>query len=358
MDTNRINSISLGDLASLVDGTVFEGMESLEITGLAALDKAGPGDLSFLTNPRYKYLLETTRAGVILTGETLEKQYGFAVLKVSNPYLALAKILTHFHPVSLPEPGIHSTAVIGNNFRSGDNVSVSSHVTIGADVSIGSSSTILPGAFIGDNTTIGEHCIINPNVTICHGTVIGSRVIIHAGAVIGSDGFGFARDGAKYIKVPQVGHVVVEDDVEIGANTTIDRGSMGVTRICRGTKLDNLIQLAHNVVIGEDTAIAAQTGISGSTQVGTRVTMGGQVGVNGHIKIGDDSILTAKSGITKSISPKSIISGFPPAPHRRWLRNQSVLNHGVELKKQIQKLETELDSLKIQMEKLLKEREI
>ncbi len=315
------------------------------VESVASLDTATPNDISFLSNPKYKHLLPITKAGAVLLSEMPDIPVRFQPVIVENPYLALAKLLTLLHPPQLPAPGIHPSVIMGRDVCIGPHTRIAPHVVIGDGSIIGEDTAIFAGTVIGEHVTIGRNSIIYPNVSIYHQVFIGDRVIIHASAVIGSDGFGFAKDRSQYIKMPQIGTVKIEDDVEIGAGCTIDRGSTGTTVISKGVKLDNLIHLAHNVHIGEDTAIAAQTGVSGSTIIGKRVTIGGQAGLAGHIKIGDDAILTAKSGITKSAAPGTMLSGFPSDLHKRWLRNQGVLAKGIEMKEKIHELENRIQEL-------------
>ncbi len=338
----------LSELARRVEGVVIGSGPDFIVRRIATIDQAGPQDLTFLTNLKYKSKLKSTRAGAVL----VEKEWDDISVKqlvVSNPYLILAKLLNLVHPPEPFIPGVHPGAFVSESATLGDSVSIGFNAYLGRDVKIGDHSVVLQGVVIGDGTTLGDHCIVYPNVVIYPGIRIGSRVIIHSGAVIGSDGFGFARDNARYVKVPQIGSVVIADDVEIGACCTIDRGSLGDTVIHRGVKLDNQIQVAHNVSIGEDTAIAAQTGISGSTQIGDRVTIAGQVGFNGHIKVGDDCLITGKTGVMKHVPDKSIISGYPPLPHRAWRKQQAVLLKAVEMKAQLARLQNQVMELESRM---------
>lgn len=339
--------LKLSEIAHHVKGKIIGNGPDFIVNRIATLNNAGPEDLSFLTHSKYKSELETTRAGAVLMKKSIETA-SFKTILVQNPYLALAEIMTLYYPPKLPEKSIHCSIDLDSSVQLGDDVRLGSGVAIGKNVTIGDRTAIFPNVVIADDVNIGSDCIIYPNVTLYHSVQIGSGVIIHAGTVIGSDGFGYAKDGAMYIKIPQIGGVVIEDDVEIGAGCTIDRGSLGTTTICRGVKLDNLIQIAHNVIIGDDTAIASQVGISGSTKVGKRVIMAGQAGVDGHIEIGDDSILTGRCGVTKSVPSKTMQSGFPHKSHRKWLRQQAVLSNAFELKKQLDKLKKKVDSLELE----------
>ena len=337
-------SWSLGELARHVNGKIEGDDGNLLIFGMNTLDRAGPNEISFLANPKYIQAVKSTKAAAVIIGDQ-PIEAPCPKLIVKNSYLALARIMQLYFPPMLPSRLISTNAVIHPTVEIGKEVAIGDHVSIGKGSRIGDFSSIYPGVIIGENVSVGSHCIVYPNVVIYMSVKIGSRVIIHANAVLGSDGFGYAKDGSMYIKVPQIGGLTIEDDVEIGACTTIDRGSLGQTIVSKGCKLDNLIQIAHNVQIGEDTAIAAQTGISGSTIIGNRVVIAGQVGMVGHIKVGDDSIVTSKAGITSSLPPKSMVSGFPYDDHRRWLRIQGILNHADDLKKRVKLLEKRLESV-------------
>lgn len=344
---------TLREIVRCIDGHLSRESADFKVTGLAALDRAGPGDLSFLTNPRYRHLLETTRAGAVLVSDdTPDPGTGPVLIRVSNPYLALARLLQMFHPPTIPMEGIHELAVIDPGADIGKNVRIGPCAVVAGGAHIGDNTVLFPGVYIGSNAAVGDDCIIYANVSVYHEVKIGHRVIIHSGAVLGSDGFGFARDGARYEKIPQIGSVVVNDDVEIGSNCTIDRGSMGMTVIETGVKLDNMIHLAHNVTVGEHTAIAAQTGVSGSSSIGKRNQVGGQVGIGGHIDIGDDTILTAKSGIMKSIGNGKMISGFPQMPHNQWRRTHAALRHGAEMRADIKALKEQVEMLQKRIREL------
>jgi len=278
--------ITLGEIAQRIDGELV-GDASIEIKGVSGIREAEQGDVTFLANPRYEPYLRTTRASaVIMSKNSLETNR--PVIYNDNPYLAFLKVVKIFWPTRDDFPrGIHPKAVIGRNVHLGKDASVGPYVVIADEAEIGDRATLLAGSYVGERSKIGEGCLIYPNVSIREDVFIGKRVIIHCGAVVGSDGFGFAKDGDGYQKIPQVGNVVIEDDVEIGANVCIDRSTTGTTHIGRGTKIDNLVQIAHNVVIGQNSIIVAQVGISGSTELGNNVTLAGQAGIVGHIQIGD-----------------------------------------------------------------------
>lgn len=334
--------IKLRDLAQFVGGEVAGNGEIL-ISGVAPIEEAREGEITFLANPRYATYIKDTKASAIIAMDPIP---GVTTLVVNNPYLAFATILSLFHPPERPEPGIHPTAVISPTARLGRDVVIYPYVYVGEDVRIGDRVILYPGVFIGNRVDIGEDSIIYPNVSVREGCRIGRRVVIHCNSVIGSDGFGYARDGQRHVKVPQVGIVRIEDDVEIGACVTIDRATMGETVIGKGTKIDNLVQIAHNVEIGSDTIIVAQVGIAGSTKIGKRVTLAGQVGVVGHVTIGDDCMVGAQSGVAKDLPPGSAFSGSPSIPHREWLKVQALLPKLPKLKGEVEKLKKDMEEIK------------
>jgi UDP-3-O-[3-hydroxymyristoyl] glucosamine N-acyltransferase len=270
---------------------------------------------------------------------------GKSIVYCANPYVAYLELAKLFAPAAAYPAGIDPTAVVGAGFQQGERVSIGAHVIVEDDVVVGDGVAIRPGCFIGSGSRIGDDTLIYPNVCVRERSAIGARVIIHCGAVIGSDGFGFVRDGSRQLKVPQTGTVEIGDDVEIGANCTIDRGAVGVTRIGRGSKLDNLVHVGHNVTVGEDTLLVAQVGIGGSTTIGSRVTLAGQVGVVGHIQIGDDAIVGGQSGVTKSIPAKARWSGYPARPHAENLRAQAAAARIEELTERLRELEARLRAL-------------
>ena len=337
---------TIDDIASMIDAVV-EGNGSEKILGLAEIDKAGQGQLSFISNPKYLKYIETTSASAVLVDHDFPKTDRTTLLRTANPYFAFLQLAQTFYQQK-PQVavGVHPTAVIGDGCELGADIAIGAHVVIGSGCKIGAGSVLFPGVVLGDQVKVGEKCIIYANVSVREQCVIGNRVIIQMGAVIGSDGFGFAFEGGKYHKIPQMGIVVIEDDVEIGANTTIDRATIGETRIAMGAKIDNLVQIAHNVQIGEHTAIAAQAGISGSTKVGRYVRMGGQAGLIGHIEVGDQAAIGAQAGITKSVPEKQFVSGYPARPHMQAKREEASLAKLPELIKKVRRLESELQALK------------
>jgi UDP-3-O-[3-hydroxymyristoyl] glucosamine N-acyltransferase len=268
-------------------------------------------------------------------------------VRVDNPALAFMKVLRHFsEAVKLTFPRtVHPTAVIDDTAVLGQDVSIGAHVVIEGGVVIGDRTTILPGTCILRHSRLGSDCLVYPNVVIREFTEIGDRVILHGGVVLGSDGFGFMTEGSVHHKVPQIGRVVLEDDVEVGANSCIDRATTGITRVRRGTKIDNLVQVAHNVEIGEDSLLCAQVGVSGSTQVGSRVKLAGQAGLVGHIRIGDGAVVGAQGGVTKSVPPETCVSGYPARPHQIAVRQQAALGRLPELLETVRHLQERLAAL-------------
>ena len=313
-----MGAATLQELARLVGGEIV-GDEHLPVSGISSLDDARAGEITFIAHSRYVSKATHTKASAIIVSHDIEAP-GKSLIIASNPYLAYAQVATFFHRHPGQPLGIDKSAIIGKETRIGKDVSIYPLVFLGDRVTIADRVVIYPHSFIGDDTVIGEETVIYPNVSIREGCRIGKRVLIHAGSVIGSDGFGFAPDGKRYHKIPQVGTVQIDDDVEIGANNTIDRGALGKTWIKRGVKTDNLVHIAHNVVVGEDTLLVAQVGISGSTVIGNHVTLAGQVGVVGHLEIGDNTMVGAKAGVSGSVPPNSIVSGSPHMPHRDWLK--------------------------------------
>lgn len=334
---------TLKELAELAGGKVI-GDETTEIFGVMSIDDARQGQITFVSNPKYLKKLPETSASAIIVSKNPEGT-NKPLLINENPYLAYAKIVSLFHCNPALSGKIASSSFIGENCRLGEDVFIYPFVYVGKNVSLGDRVILFPGVYVGDDSIIGEETIINPNVSIYKGTRIGKRVIIHAGSVIGSDGFGYARDGKKSYKIPQIGVVQIDDDVEIGSNSSIDRAALGKTWIKRGAKIDNLVQIGHNVNIGEDSIIVSHVGISGSVEVGNNVTLAGQVGVAGHIKIGDNVTVGAKSGITKSIVQNQVVAGFPAIPHREWLKSQASITKLPEMRKKINELEKRIKQL-------------
>jgi UDP-3-O-[3-hydroxymyristoyl] glucosamine N-acyltransferase len=336
--------MKLIEIANYLNGELF-GDPDAEISGLAKIQSASDGDLTFLANPKYGKYLESTRATAVLIGKT-QQPPSLNHIKVEDPYLSFLEILSLFYPQKDPDfNGVHSSAVVADSAQIGENVQIGPNVYIGESVVIGNHSILYPNCVVLNNVQIGEDCRLYPRVSIREGCRIGNRVIIHDGTVVGSDGFGFAPEGDKYKKIPQMGIVVIENDVEIGANSTIDRATIGETIIKEGCKIDNLVQIAHNVEIDANTVIAAQTGISGSTKVGKHVTVAGQVGTVGHIEIGDNAILAAKSGISKNVPAGEIWFGYPAIPIMKQKRIEASLKNLPEMSKKVNKLLKQIEEL-------------
>jgi UDP-3-O-[3-hydroxymyristoyl] glucosamine N-acyltransferase len=343
MASNGIVERTLGELARLVGGEL-QGDSELRVSGVAGLEEAQINQLSFVVGPKYLPLARASEAGALIVPPKL-RDINKPLIITDNPYLAFAKILSLFTPKPRPPLGVSSKAHIGAEVKVGDSVSIQPNVYVGDSTVLGDRVSLHGGVYIGSEVCIGHDTILYPNVTILDRCIIGDRVTIHSGTVVGSDGFGFAQDGNSYFKIPQVGIVQIDDDVEIGANCTIDRATMGKTWIQRGVKIDNLVQIAHNVVVGEDGIIVAQVGISGSTKVGKNVILAGQVGVTGHLEIGDNVRVGAQSGIAKSIPPGQTVSGSPAISHRDWLKNCQILSRLPELRKKILNLEKRLAAI-------------
>jgi UDP-3-O-[3-hydroxymyristoyl] glucosamine N-acyltransferase len=339
------------EIAALVGGDV-QGNPGIRILKVSKIEEAAEGDLTFLSNPRYEKYVASTKASAILVARSFNTDAharpGLTFIRVDDPYVAFLQSLKRLTPVADPfTPGIHPASVVAESAVIGPGVSLGARSVVGREARIGADTKIAPGCVIGDGAAIGESCQLFPNVTIYHDCRIGNRVIIHAGTVIGSDGFGFApKQDGTYEKIPQMGIVVIEDDVELGANCTVDRATMGQTVVKRGAKLDNLVHLAHNVVVGENTVIAAQTGISGSTKVGKNVMLAGQVGIVGHIEIGDRAVVMAQSGISKSIPPGKTYFGTPAKEHMRALKIEAIIRSLPELAKDVEELKKMLEALK------------
>lgn len=333
------SDLLLSDLARRI-GARLVGRGDVTVRGIAPIDEAGPEQVTFLANPKYVRFAKESRAAAIIAKEPVEGA-GAAFLLAENPYFAFACAVEAFHPPQRPPAGVSPAAHVDPSARLGAEVTVSPFAVVGEGASIGDRSVLFPGVCVGKEASVGDDCILYPHVVLYHGVRVGSRVILHAGCVVGSDGFGFAPAGKGYRKIPQVGTVEIGDDVEIGANTTIDRAALGVTRVARGTKLDNLVQVGHNVVIGEDTVIAAQAGIAGSCRIGGRVMIGGQAGLAGHIEIEDGVMLGAKSGVAESLraGESRAWSGIPAMPHPTWLRMAKLLPRLPELFRRVKRIE-------------------
>jgi len=309
--------LKLGDIARRLDAGL-EGDPEITISGVAGLREAGPEDISFLANPRYGPEVSASGAAAIIVGEDFGGSFSGALLRVTDPYAGFLAVLKEIRPQTRPRPaGVHPAAVVHPSAQVHPTVALGACSVVEAGARIGPGSVLWPGVFVGAGATIGCDCELHPGVTVLHDVRLGDRVIVHSGTVLGSDGYGYVSSAAGHEKIPQLGSVVVEDDVEIGANVAIDRGTLEATRIGRGTKIDNLVHIAHNVTIGEHALIVAQVGISGSTRVGSRVVLGGQAGIVGHLEVGDGARVGAQSGVTKSVPANETVSGYPAMNHDR-----------------------------------------
>jgi UDP-3-O-[3-hydroxymyristoyl] glucosamine N-acyltransferase len=343
--------LKLRDIAERL-GCRIEGRAGggdIEIARVATLDDAGPSDLSFLTNTKYRSLLRTTRAAAVLVAasEPVDAEAPFAIVRSDQPYVAFAQALALLTPPpDAPPVGIDARAVIAPDARLGAGASVAPYVVVGAGAAIGARVVMYPNVVVGAGARIGDDCVLHAGVSVRERVVIGHRVTILDGAVIGSDGFGFARrpDGT-HLRIPQAATVIVEDDVEIGANSTIDRPAVGETRVQAGTKIDNLVHIAHGVRVGARSLLAAQVGIAGSTIVEDDVMLGGQVGVTGHVRIGKGAMASAKTGITGNVEAGVLVSGYPSAPNLEWRKSQVLVRHLPDLKKRVDDLERRIAEL-------------
>ncbi len=330
------------DIAAVLDGQITEDIE-LEINGVAGIADAKDGDITFFADKKWLKDLKDCMASAVIVKEEI-KDIGKPQIIVKNPLYSFSKLLAIFYPVSHPDKGLSEFAFISNKASLSQNVSIQPFAFISDGVKIGAGSIIYPNVFIGKNTKVGDNCLIYPNVVIQHGVTIGNRVIIYSGAVIGSDGFGYVQEGGIHHKIPQIGTVIIEDDVEIGANTTIDRATTGATIIGRGSKIDNLVQIGHNVRVGSNVILVSQTGIGGSSEVGDGVVLGGQVGVADHVIIEAGTMIAAKAGVMGKVT-RGIYSGAPALPHKDWWRAIAIFNKLPELKRKVDELEEKVKQL-------------
>lgn len=338
---------SAKQIAQFVQG-VIEGDENATVNTFAKIEDGKPGAISFLSNPKYTHYIYDTESSIVLVDKSveLEKPTKATLIKVDNAYECVAKLLQLYESMKPKKTGIDSLAFVSPSAKIGENVYIGAFAYIGDNVVIGDGCQIYPNVVICENAKVGNDCLFYPNVTIYHDCHVGNRVTLHAGSVVGSDGFGFAPSENGYDKIPQIGIVTIEDDVEIGANTCIDRSTMGSTYVRKGVKLDNLVQIAHNTDIGANTVMSAQVGIAGSTKVGQWCMFGGQVGIAGHITIGNKVFLGAQSGVPSSLKDDQTLIGTPPMEKLPYFKSQAIFQKLPDLYKQIQKLQKEVDELK------------
>ena len=336
--------MKLRDLAERLECRL-EGDGDLDVRGVAGIQDAVPGDITFLANPKYEKVLRSTRASAVILKDDAPAA-PCAMLRAKDPYLAFARAVSLFAPTWRPNPGIHSLAAVASDARLGQDVSIGAFVAIGEGATIGDRTIIFPNVTIGPGAHVGSDCVIHSNVSIRERVTIGNRVILQNGVVLGGDGYGFVRRGdGTHEKIPQVAAVVIEDDVELGANTTVDRPAVGETRIKSGTKIDNLVQIAHGVTVGRNVLMAAQVGIAGSTDIDDDVVFGGQVGVGGHLTIGRGAIAVGQSGVTNSLDPSAMVAGYPAIDSREWRKASVVFRRLPELKRRIEALEARVAEL-------------
>jgi len=329
---------------------VIEGNPDIKVNTIAKIEEGQPGALSFLANPKYEHFIYETKSSIVLVNKSFvpSARIEATLIKVENSYEAFASLLRLVDQARPRKKGIHTTAIIEATAKVGSDVFIGPYTYVGENCIIGDGCSIYPHVYIGDNTKLGNNCTVNPGVKIYHDCILGEGCIIHAGTVIGSDGFGFApQSESEFMKIPQLGNVVLEDHVEIGANVAIDRATMGSTIIRKGVKLDNLIQIAHNVEVGENSVMAAQTGISGSTKVGKNCMFGGQVGLAGHLKIANGTKIGAQGGILGDVKEENTaIIGSPAIEVKQFLRSSVIFKKLPEMKLKIDSLEKEIESLK------------
>lgn len=333
--------MKLVELAEKTFSTIENAGAELEIISAAGLDIAGPGEITFLANPKYTPQIADTKASAIFLNEGVAiERSDIAVLRAKDAYLAYTRALRLFHSDAKIQPGVHQTAVINGTAIVAEDVEIGANVVIGTGCRIESGVKIFPNVTIYDGAVIGEGSVIHSGVSVRENCEIGRNCIIHNNTTIGSDGFGYAKDDDKHwLKIPQTGRVVLEDDVEVGANTAIDRASVGETRIKRGAKIDNLVQIGHSSTVEEDALICSQTGLAGSSVIGKRVILAGQVGIAGHLKVGDDAVITAKSATSHDVEPGKIISGIPGFDNKDWLRSTAAYRRLGEFAQRLKKLE-------------------
>ncbi|HEY0007177.1 MAG TPA: UDP-3-O-(3-hydroxymyristoyl)glucosamine N-acyltransferase [Tepidisphaeraceae bacterium] len=344
---------TLKQLADLLGIACLPGFEERPITGLRSLSEAGETELSVLSADKYVRQYKNTRAGAVLASRKLRftPRDEIPTLIVEDAELALVKCLEALAPpIGHPKPGVHPSAVVAESAVIGENSAIAPNVTVGERVKIGKNVRLHPGVVVCDDCVIGDDCTLYPNVVLRDRTMLGNRVIIHAGSVLGSDGFGYHWDGRRHAKVPQIGNVVIEDDVEIGSCTCVDRAKFNQTRIGRGTKIDNLVQIGHNVIIGQHAILCGQSGVAGTTTIGNGVVLGGAAHVRDHVTVGDGVMAAGAAGIADDVEAKSMVSGMPAIPHRQQLREQAAVRRLPEMLIQMRKLQEEVQQLRTMLE--------
>lgn len=343
---------SARQIAELIQGRV-EGNEDAKVSTFAKIEEGKEGAISFLSNTKYLHYIYTTKSSIVLVDEGIvfDKPIEATLIRVKNAYESVAKLLQIYESIKQQKSGIDPLAYISPKATVGEGCYIAPFAYIGDGAKIGNGCQIYPHAVVGENAKVGDNCILYPNTTIYHDCVVGNRVILHAGSVVGADGFGFAPTADGYSKIPQIGIVTIEDDVEIGANTCIDRSTMGSTYVRKGVKLDNLVQIAHNTDIGANTVMSAQVGIAGSTKVGEWCMFGGQVGLAGHITIGDKVMLGAQSGVPSSLESNQTLIGTPPVPQMKFFRTHALTQRLPDMHSQLRSLQKQVDELKAQLNK-------
>lgn len=336
--------LTLGEIAQRI-GAELIGDPSIRIHSVAGIREAGQGEITFVSNPKYQVFLGQTRASAVIV-RTHEGPADPPRLVAADPYAAFLTLLDVFSPApEVPPAGIHPSAIVHGSARIGAEVAVGPHVVVEAGASIGDRTVLMSGTYIGHRSEVGQDCRFYPNVVVREDIQVGARVTLHPGVVVGADGFGFSKEDDRLRKVPQIGRVVIEDDVEIGANSAIDRATLGITRIGRGTRIDNLVHVAHNVEIGPHSILCAQVGISGSTRIGARVILAGQAGLVGHVEVGDGARVGAQSGVTKSIPAGESVSGYPATSHAKAQRAYASLRQLPETQRQVRELSRRIEEL-------------
>lgn len=342
----KISLMKIKEICELTGASLESGDGDLVIHSPASLESAGPGQISFLANPKYTPHIKTTRASALILNE--KEQVGrddIVILRAKDPYLAFTRLLRAFFPDREANPSIHPSAVIDPTASIDPSAEIMANTVVGAGCKIGPGAILHPNVTLYENVVIGERSVVHSGVSVRENCEIGASCIIHNNSTIGSDGFGYAKDEQKrWVKIPQTGRVVLEDDVEIGANTAIDCASVGETRIMRGAKIDNLVQIGHSCTIEEDALICAQTGLAGSSEIGARVILAGQVGIAGHLRVGNDAVITAKSATSHDVEDGKVISGIPAFDNREWLRSTATFRKLGELGKTVRELEKRLSA--------------